>query len=73
MDNTVWAVIITGVISVITTLIANSKTQAIMQTEIKAIKEDIERLDGKVEKHNNFGVEIAKIQQEIKDLKETIK
>ena len=58
--------IIVAIIAFIGTLagsyFANSKTTAVMQEQIKGIKEDIKTLSTRVDKHNNLVERMAKVE-----------
>jgi hypothetical protein len=62
--------IIVAIIAFIGTLagsyFANSKTTAVMQEQIKGIKEDIKTLSTRVDKHNNLVERMAKVEDSAK-------
>lgn len=62
--------IIVAIIAFIGTLagsyFANSKTTAVMQEQIKGIKEDIKTLSTRVDKHNNLVERMAKVEYSTK-------
>lgn len=62
--------IIVAIIAFAGTLIgsyfANSKTTAVMQEQIKSIKEDINILSNRVDKHNNLVERMAKVEDSTK-------
>lgn len=62
--------IIVAIIAFIGTLagsyFANSKTTAVMQEQIKDIKEDIKTLSTRVDKHNNLVERMAKVEDSTK-------
>lgn len=62
--------IIVAIIAFIGTLagsyFANSKTTAVMQEQIKSLKEDINILSTRVDKHNNLVERIAKVEDSTK-------
>lgn len=64
--------IIVAIIAFAGTLIgsyfANSKTTAVMQEQIKSIKEDINILSDRVDKHNNLVERMAKAEEGLKDV-----
>ena len=68
MDNTVVAVIITGVVSIGTTLITASKNNALQDERISVIKHELESLNNRVEKHNNFGLKIVELETRISNI-----
>lgn len=45
---------------------ANSKTTAVMQEQIKSLKEDINILSTRVDKHNNLVERMAKVEDSTK-------
>ena len=59
MDNTIIVAIISGVITLIGVLIANNKTQAVMQAKM----EDLTR---EVREHNNFAKRMPVVEEQIK-------
>lgn len=62
--------IIVAIISFIGTLagsyFANSKTTAVMQEQIKSLKEDINILSTRVDKHNNLVERMSAVEQSTK-------
>lgn len=62
--------IIVAIIAFIGTLagsyFANSKTTAVMQEQIKGIKEDIKTLSTRVDKHNNLVERMVKVEDSTK-------
>lgn len=62
--------IIVAIIAFIGTLagsyFANSKTTAVMQEQIKGIKEDIKTLSTRIDKHNNLVERMAKVEDSTK-------
>ena len=62
--------IIVAIIAFIGTLagsyFANSKTTAVMQEQIKSLKEDINILSTRVDKHNNLVERMAKVEDSTK-------
>lgn len=57
--ETVIAAVITGAITLIGVLIANSKTQAVMKTQV-------DELTREVREHNNFAKRMPVIEEQIK-------
>ena len=57
--ETVIATVITGAITLIGVLIANSKTQAVMETKV-------DELTREVREHNNFAKRMPVIEEQIK-------
>ncbi|MDY5212195.1 hypothetical protein [Intestinibacter sp.] len=62
--------IIVAIIAFIGTLVgsyfANSKTTAVMQEQIKSLKEDINTLSTRVDKHNNLVERMSAVEQSTK-------
>ena len=62
--------IIVAIIAFIGTLVgsyfANSKTTAVMQEQIKSLKEDISILSSRVDKHNNLVERMYAVEQSTK-------
>lgn len=62
--------IIVSIIAFIGTLVgsyfANSKTTAVMQEQIKSLKEDINILSTRVDKHNNLVERMSAVEQSTK-------
>ena len=62
--------IIVAIIAFIGTLagsyFANSKTTAVMQEQIKSLKEDINTLSTRVDKHNNLVERMSAVEQSTK-------
>ena len=59
MDNAILTAIISGVITLLGVLIANNKTQAVMQAKM----EDLTR---EVREHNNFAKRMPVVEEQIK-------
>lgn len=57
--ETIFAAIITGVITLAGVLISNSKNQAVMETKIETLREE-------VRKHNNFAQRMPVVEEQIK-------
>ena len=62
--------VIVAIIAFIGTLVgsyfANSKTTAVMQEQIKSLKEDINTLSTRVDKHNNLVERMSAVEQSTK-------
>ena len=58
-NEAVVVAVITGIVSVVGNIIANSKSTAVIQTEIKHLTEE-------VQKHNNFALRVPVIEEQIK-------
>lgn len=72
MSNEILVALITGGISalvtVITVLITSEKNNALQDERIKVITDTINKLENKVEQHNNFGLQLAKIETRVSNL-----
>ena len=66
MDTEVIVAVIAFVGTLIGSYFANSKTTAVMQEQIKSIKEDINTLSTRVDKHNNLVERMAKVEDSAK-------
>lgn len=66
--TTIAVVIITGLFSVVTTILTSNKSDAIQGEQIKQIKEEIGTLSKKVEAHNNYGLEIVDLKARVQAL-----
>lgn len=68
MGESIIVAIITGAISVIGVIIANSKTMAIVQNEIKHLQEEIAEMKADIKEHNSYGKKFLEMQGDIKVL-----
>ena len=59
MNETILVAVITGIVSVLGNIIANSRSMAIVQTKL-------EMLTDEVRKHNNFAQRVPVIEEQIK-------
>lgn len=59
MSDTIITAIISGVITLCGVLIANSKSQAVIEEKIRHLTEE-------VKKHNNFAIRIPVMEEQIK-------
>lgn len=66
MQTEVIVAIIAFAGTLIGSYFANSKTTAVMQEQIKGIKEDINTLSNRVDKHNNLVERMAKVEDSTK-------
>lgn len=66
MDTDIVVSIIAFVGTLTGSYLANNKTTAIMQEQIKDLKEDINILSNRVDKHNNLIERMAKVEQSTK-------
>ena len=58
--------------SVIATVTTNKKSSAITDFKIEELKEDVRVLNEKVQVHNNFGIKLAKIEENIVNLRDEL-
>ena len=65
MDNTIIAVVISAMASIITTVWTSRSSDAIQGEQIKNIQTEIEKLAAKVEQHNNYGLEIVDLKARV--------
>lgn len=69
MDNALISSIVggllTGIFSVIVVILQNNKTMAILEERDKTMKEELIKLTNKVESHNNFGLQLAKLETRV--------
>lgn len=66
MDTEVIVAAIAFIGTLVGSYFANSKTTAVMQEQIKGIKEDIKTLSNRVDKHNNLVERMAKVEDSAK-------
>lgn len=66
MDTEVIVAAIAFIGTLVGSYFANSKTTAVMQEQIKSIKEEINTLSNRVDKHNNLVERIAKVEDSAK-------
>lgn len=57
--------LVTGIFSVIVVFVQNNKTLAILEERDKMMKEELVKLTNKVESHNNFGLQLAKLETRV--------
>lgn len=57
--------LLSGIFSVVMVIIQNNKTMAILEERDKTMKEEIVKLTNKVEAHNNFGLQLAKLETRV--------
>ena len=69
MDNALVSAIvggmITGVFSVLISFIQQNRTLAVLEERDKSMKEELSKLTNKVEAHNNFGLQLAKLETRV--------
>lgn len=59
--------------SVLGSLIAQSRSSAIMQSKIDDMKEDIKTLSNRVDSHNNFGLKLERLEVRIDNIEKGLK
>lgn len=68
MDNLLSSIIgglLSGIFSVVMVIIQNNKTMALLEERDKTMKEELVKLSNKVEAHNNFGLQLAKLETRV--------
>ncbi len=81
MDDAVVVAIISAIATIVTVIAQNNKTNLLLeermkQTNIrleerdKSMKEELEKLSSKVEAHNNFGLQLAKLETRVDALEQ---
>lgn len=68
MDNLLSSIIgglLSGIFAVIMVIIQNNKTMVILEERDKTMKEELVKLTNKVEAHNNFGLQLAKLETRV--------
>lgn len=68
MDNLLSSIIgglLSGIFSVVIVIIQNNKTMALLEERDKTMKEELIKLSNKVEAHNNFGLQLAKLETRV--------
>lgn len=77
MNDTIVVAIVSGLCvaipSLIATFVTNAKNNALQDERIASIKTNIAELTDKVEKHNNFGIQLAKLETRIDILERSMK
>lgn len=58
------AACITGVITLAGVILANNKQSAVMEQQILGVKDDVEKLSIRVEKHNGVVERVFKLEQQ---------
>lgn len=66
MDTEVIVAAIAFIGTLVGSYFANSKTTAVIQEQIKSIKEEINILSNRVDKHNNLVERMAKVEDSAK-------
>ena len=57
--------LLSGIFSVVMIIIQNNKTMALLEERDKNMKEELVKLTNKVEAHNNFGLQLAKLETRV--------
>lgn len=57
--------LLSGIFSVVMVIIQNNKAMAILEERDKTMKEELTKLSNKVETHNNFGLQLAKLETRV--------
>lgn len=69
MDNALVSAIVggmvTGVFSVLISFIQQNRTLAVLEERDKSMKDELSKLTNKVEAHNNFGLQLAKLETRV--------
>lgn len=69
MDKTLVLSIISSLIpalaSIIVVIIQTNKTTILLEERDRVMKEQLEKLTNKVETHNNFGLQLAKLETRV--------
>ena len=69
MDNALVSAIvggmITGVFSVLISFIQQNRTLAVLEERDKSMKEELSKLTNRVEAHNNFGLQLARLETRV--------
>ena len=69
MDNTILVAFIGAMIpaaaSIITSIQQANKTTALLEERDKTMKEQLAKIENKVETHNNFGLQLAKLETRV--------
>lgn len=76
MSDAILAALITGIISafasIITVLITSDANNKLQDERIKTLTDLISKLQNKVEAHNNFGLQIAKLETRVDDIEKRL-
>ena len=69
MDNALLSALvgglITGIFSIAVSFIQSNKTIAILEERDKTMREELIKLANKVETHNNFGLQLARLETRV--------
>ena len=69
MDNTITVALISACVpaiaSIMVVMVQTNKTAILLEERDKVMKEQLEKLTAKVEAHNNFGLQLAKLETRV--------
>lgn len=69
MDNTIMTALISACVpaiaSIFVVMVQTNKTAILLEERDKVMKEQLEKLTAKVEAHNNFGLQLAKLETRV--------
>lgn len=69
MDNTITVALISACVpaiaSIMVVMMQTNKTAILLEERDKVMKEQLEKLTAKVEAHNNFGLQLAKLETRV--------
>lgn len=65
MSETLIAVLVTGFVSIVTTIITNNSTRKLITYRLDQVEDRVDDLSKKVEAHNNYGLEIRELKTRI--------
>lgn len=65
MDTTIVTVLLSGLCSIAATLITSSRNNALQDERIKVLSNELGTLSDRVEQHNKFGLQIAKLETRV--------
>lgn len=69
MDETILLSIISACVpalaSIIVVMVQTNKTTILLEERDRVMKEELEKLTNKVENHNNFGLQLAKLETRV--------
>lgn len=57
--------VIPAIATIFTVLISNQKSNALQDERDKSMKAELEKLTQKVEQHNNFGLQLARLETRV--------
>ena len=69
MDNTIAVALISAtiptIVSIVTIIAQNNKNNALQDERDKNMREALQKLENKVEQHNNFGRQLAQLETRV--------